>query len=394
VGNGFAVLSGLTLLVLLLTIPVVATLPWLFSTERLQDLSAASFLLVFALSVTYGAATGLVPAVALARFALRIWPLDASEMPRRGCVAWQRRLGYAVVLFFLLDAIGIIWMRLAMEGYFSPGEPAEGRGFVFLFASTWAGWGMTIAGAAALSSWAHSHPGYFRRRPFILYLRRFSGFADRTIVAEVLKAAPPGVPVVFIASPQSVARNWDPFVWAFAGLRLRHPLLSLPVQLRTSDEEWEKTIASLAAKAAMVVMDVTERSPSVEREAGIVAQQVQAERVICLADRRARLPSQAEHATPSQIAGGGSVLYERRWAWFPLAMKMGLFAFVAYGIFFGTLALPKLAKGQNEITVTLLFALIALIGLWLLVAAVLLLRPSIDQQARQTLRKRLAQPGA
>jgi ABC-type uncharacterized transport system permease subunit len=88
------------------------------------------------------------------------------------------------------------------------------------------------------------------------------------------------------------------------------------------------------------------------------------------------------------------VLYERRWAWFPLAMKMGLFAFVAYGIFFGTLALPKLAKGQNEITVTLLFALIALIGLWLLVAAVLLLRPSIDRRARQTLRKRLAQPGA
>jgi len=55
------------------------------------------------------------------------------------------------------------------------------------------------------------------------------------------------------------------------------------------------------------------------------------------------------------------------------------------------LALPRIARGQNEINLTLLFELIFIMGVWLSVAAVLLFRPSIDGQARQTLQRRLAQ---
>lgn len=387
VSKAFAATSGLTLLVLLFTIPIVASVPWWAAGVRLQDLSLPAFFVVLSLSIAYGCATGFIPAIALARFALRIWPLDASEVPRRHCIVWQRRLGYSAGIGVVLSEA----VSLVMEGYFSPGASAEGRAIIWYIGSVTCGVGVTIGGAAAISSWAHSHPGYFRRQTFLVYLRRFSGFADRTIIAEVLKAAPCGSPVVFIASPQSAARNWDPFVWAFAGLRLRRPLRSLPVQLRTSDAEWEQAIATLAAEAGMVVMDITERSASVEKEIDMVAGYVQPERVLYLTNRRPMLPAQEKPATPPQIAGGGHLVYERRWAWFPLVMKIGLFALVGYEVFVWTLALPKMASGQNEINVTLLFALIAIMGLWLLVAAVLLLRPSIDGQARQILQQRLAQ---
>jgi len=391
VSSAFALFSGLTLLVLLFMIPVLAGLPWLAVADRLRDLSLLAFFAVLALSIAFGAASALIPAISLARFALRIWPIDAFEIPRRRCIVWQRRLAYASAIAPVLVTAGFVLQRLIMEGVFDPGASPEERGYVFAIASASTAWGVTIATAAAISSWVHAHPGYFRRKPFILYLRRFSGFADRTVIAEVLKAAAPGIPVAFIASPQSAPRNWDPFVWAFSGLCLRHPLGSLPVQLRSSDEGWEKAIARLTSEAGAVVMDITERSASVDREISMVAQHAQPERVLYLLDRRSMPPSQPGNATPPQIAKNQTVGYTRHWAFPTLVMKTVFFAFVGYEIFLWVFGLPGLAKGQNEINLTLLFALITIVGLWLAGAAVLLLRPSIDTQARQALQRRLAQ---
>jgi len=391
--GAFRVISGLTLLVLLLMIPLLAMLPSLAFTDRLGNLPLFLFFVVLSMSVAFGSATGLLPAVALARFALRIWPINASAVPRKHCIVWQKRLAYASASIPTLLVVSLVLQRISMEGPFHPEAAADARGLIFTTVAGITGWGVTIAVAAALSSWVHSHPSYFRRRPFVLYLRRFSGFADRTIVSEVLKAAPPGAPVVFIASPQSQPRNWDPFVWAFSGLRLTCPLGSLPVQLRTSDESWEQAIAKLTSEAAAVVMDLTESSASIEKEIRLVAQHNQPERVLWLIDYRSHLPPQIGDVAGPQIGGKQIVTYHRRWAFPALAAKMGLFALVGYMLFFLVFALSRLAQGRNEINPALLLALIAVVGTWLLMGAVLLFRPSINREARQSLRRRLAVVG-
>lgn len=244
---------------------------------------------------------------------------------------------------------------------------------------------MLLGGSAALSSWLHAHPGRFLTGQFILYLRRFSGFADRTIISEVLKAAPAGVPVVFIASPQNQPRNWDPFVWAFSGLRLRHPVVSVPVQLRTPDEDWESVIARLIANAGIVVIDRTESSDSVAKEIRLVGQHASPERTIWLVDL-SKARSNVGQSTASHHEPGQMVAYRHRWVFLSMTAKIGLFLF-ASGVMVSML-FPGLVRHEIDSTQVVTIAVVA--GLWLICGAVVLIRPSIDREARQRLRESLA----
>ena len=377
-------MSGVTLLVLLLVIPLPAVLIPFALASWVGTPSLFAFLILLGLSVVIGSVAALLPAIALARFVLRVWPIDASGVVRRRCLVWQRRIAWASAAVVPLLAASILLQRVLGEGYFRAGAPPEEGIFGFILVTGWAAWGVMVAAGLGRSSWVHAHPTYFLGGKFLLYLRRFSSFADRTVVSEVLRAAPEGVPVVFIASPRGQARNWDPFVWAFSGLRLRHPLVSLPVQLRTSDEAWEQAIGRLISEASAVVLDLTESSASLEKERRLVTQGGHPERAIWLVDRGSRPSGDVAETTGVQIERGQLVAYRRRWAPLGLAVKIGLFVFVGYWFWFFSVGI---IWAKNEVNATSVVAAVVLIGVWLVAGAVLVSRPSIDREARQSLQR-------
>ena len=65
------------------------------------------------------------------------------------------------------------------------------------------------------------------------------------------------------------------------------PLANLPMQVRTSDDDWIGTVDALLGKGAAVIIDLSERSESVEIESELVRRNVVAERVVSLVDGRA-----------------------------------------------------------------------------------------------------------
>jgi hypothetical protein len=120
----------------------------------------------------------------------------------------------------------------------------------------------------------------------VVFLRRFSGFADRSLVVDLIKSMPANVPLAFVASRADQARNWDPFVWAFGGLRIMRVLKNLPIQVKTSDKQWTETVERILQNATCVIVDLSERSQSIELEMQMIDQNVSRERVIVLLDRR------------------------------------------------------------------------------------------------------------
>lgn len=379
-----ALMSAVTLLVLLALIPSPVALILSALVSWLGTPSISVFMILIGLSLVIGSVAGLLPAIALARFVLRVWPIDASGVVQTRCFVWQRRIAWASAALAPISAVSILLLRVLGERYFGARAfPLDLSSGMILGTCCSASWFVMVAAGLWRASWVHAHPTYYLDGKFLLYLRRFSSFADRTVVAEVLRAAPEGVPVVFIASPRGQVRNWDPFVWAFAGLRLRRPLRRLPVQLRTSDEGWEQAIGRLISKASGVVFDLTESSASIEKEKRLVTQGKHPEGAIWLVGRGSRSSDDLAKTTGVLIDRGRVVAYRRRWAPFSLAAKISLFVFVGYFLF----NIIVVFWAKNQINAASVVAAVVLMSAWLIGGTLLVSRPSIDREARRRLQR-------
>jgi len=152
-------------------------------------------------------------------------------------------------------------------------------------------------GALSITGIAHIHYSRLIAQPYVFFLRRFSSFADRVLMAEIIKSTPPGIHSVFIASPGNSAANWDFGMWAFSGLRFRHPLRNLPLHLRTTDMSWIQNIATLLNNARCVVIEETDYSLSMEIEHKLAMGIVPSARVVRLIDdcMHTEVPDVATH---------------------------------------------------------------------------------------------------
>ena len=83
--------------------------------------------------------------------------------------------------------------------------------------------------------------------------------------------------------------------------------------------------------------------------------------------------------------------YNRHWSFLPMILKILLFLFVGYELFFGFIALPQIVKGQETYSWFQVIELVGFIGLWLIFGALLVIRPSINREARKNLRLKLNQ---
>jgi hypothetical protein len=122
----------------------------------------------------------------------------------------------------------------------------------------------------------------FLDRPFVLFLRKFSTFADRAVIASMLKQATHSVPIVFLTPTHSRPRDWDPYLVCFAGLKLLHPWRSAPIVIRERDDAWQRTADELIRRARTILLDTSETTTALREEAEMLDRACRWPSTVCL----------------------------------------------------------------------------------------------------------------
>jgi hypothetical protein len=86
--------------------------------------------------------------------------------------------------------------------------------------------GLVLVGLYVLVGSRYRRTRELLGKRYVLFLRRFSTFADRAVMSVIMRASPPGVPVVVLTPTSSRRGDWDPYMVCVAGLKLRHPIRS------------------------------------------------------------------------------------------------------------------------------------------------------------------------
>ena len=156
----------------------------------------------------------------------------------------------------------------------------------------------------------HLRPRVFLHRPFVLFLRRFSTFSDRAVIATLLRATPPGTPVVFLTPTRSRPADWNPFMVALSGFKLRRPIRSMPIILLAADQNWEGAAHELIDRATHIVLDVSDPSRAIDIEIDMIARGRRQPSTLLLHEGR-----QPEGGATRDTTGwpGTSITYERSW---------------------------------------------------------------------------------
>jgi hypothetical protein len=299
-----AAFAGFVLLFALATLPSLALLNFKFL-EKASLAGTPWFYLLGAVVVLVSGVFGLT----LARFALRIVP-----------IRFRGRVQARVVLFglcLLLPLVAFAWLVV-----FPPPNDNSSNADLGLWYQSTAPEEVRIAGAIAVIFFAvclvvpflmrHVQSKVFLKEPFVLYLRRFSTFSDRSVMNEVLRACPHGEPVVFLTPTHSAIRDWNPFQIGLAGLRIRSPIKSLPIPVRTDDVSWQGAARELIEAAKIIVLDASEGSASIVAETQLIDSLHMWHKTVVLRAGHARLADSAEKET---VAGGSVqvIHYRRNW---------------------------------------------------------------------------------
>jgi uncharacterized membrane protein YhaH (DUF805 family) len=297
---------------LLLLLPI-------YHSSSVDELPMPSFSLPVLLIALAEGVIGFYAGTPLARLALRVWPVSlfGDRRARDRFILVMAALSLvASITFFILTLVGVsnfsarsVEERQARHD-FDATDYRDAQRLVRNQIQTdanlnWSivrlAWSSMLLGCVITFSQAHLRAASSLNRPFAVFLRRFSGFADRSLVSDVIRSMPHGVPVAFVASRADQARNWDPFVWAFGGLRLFRPWSNLPIQIRTTDARWQRTVEELLKKTSCVLIDVSDKSPSIELERHLVERNVPKDRIIVLMNANSTAVKPSDKSESSAI---------------------------------------------------------------------------------------------
>jgi hypothetical protein len=210
----------------------------------------------------------LVSGLALGRFVLRALPPRFLEGHRPGWFGTIRAIVLCIFLGGLL-VLGVSVFLVASRIDAATSKPLDETALASIGASAVLAMICTCCAMGPLIL-RHWKPRAFLDRPFVLFLRRFSTFSDRTVIALVLKQAPSGVPVVFLTPKLSRPGDWDPFVVGFVGLKVLHPWKSVPIVLRASDDDWRPAADELIRRAQTILLDTSETSSALRTEVEMI----------------------------------------------------------------------------------------------------------------------------
>lgn len=230
--------------------------PWANASEHAGEISAI---------ILFSSFFVLVLGVAFGRFLVRVMPPQFSDRARLSRFKTLGMIILCIGYFFLFYVAVVVFAVVSASS--SPNDAATSIRILagsFPFAVFW------LSGSIGPLVLRHRKPRAFLSRPFVLFLRRFSTFSDRTVIAQVLRQAASGVPVVFLTPTSSQPRDWDPFVVGFAGLKLLHPWLSVPIVLRARDDEWQQAADELIRRAQTILLDASEPSSALRSEVEMI----------------------------------------------------------------------------------------------------------------------------
>ena len=246
--------------------------PRLISIHRLPDLAGAlvAVCLVGIIDFAFGVAFG--------RFLLRAMPPYLLGGTRRRQLAIIAVSVCAPLIAIFICAMLVGGTLGVVADTITWDQPSIFAGVAVgaLFFILW------IAGAVGTLILRQGRPQAFLDRDFVLFLRRFSTFSDRTVEALILRQAKAGVPVVFLTPTLSKPRDWDPFLVGFAGLKLLHPLRSVPMVFRAPDDDWQRAADELIGRAQTILLDISEGSAALRIEAEMIEKAGRWSDTVCL----------------------------------------------------------------------------------------------------------------
>lgn len=110
----------------------------------------------------------------------------------------------------------------------------------------------------------------YRIKDHVLFLRRFSSYADRVILSVILRSisrrgrfsGTNTSRVVCLVPQNEPASNIDPYMICLSGFNLIHPFRNIPLYIRTSNDLWEDTVHRYLENAKRVIIDLSDLSSS------------------------------------------------------------------------------------------------------------------------------------
>lgn len=375
--------------------------------------------------------------VALCRLTLRVLPPRAARGVRfAGLGVVTLATGWYLYQTFYVDLVDQMSEALGIP--VSELDPAQ----VFMFKAIPLAIVAILVGAYVSFAERHLRPANFLRRPFVLFLRRFSTVGDRAGVLAAMRSRPPGHRIALLTPGHSRLRDWDARLIALTGLSLVNPLGSIPVFLGERDAEWRETVERGIAKARLIIFEASDDSEAMRFEADTITSLGRWEDTIVLKEvgrtRSAEMPDtdfptlRSPAVVPPHLSavlrveggpsvngqadrekpGGGKeeilsaptlwpsgnatsqlphaiILYTRRWTVLTVAGALFmtlLSSMIALG-FFMRLFWPGMPNAAGLLPITGIPVALFTTFVFCLVAAASFFHPVMDREAKRTLRR-------
>jgi hypothetical protein len=387
-----AAFAGFVLLVALATLPSLVLLNLKFL-EKAPIVGTPWFYVLATVVVVVSGVFG----IAVARFALRLVPIRFGEQVQVRAYL----IGLCILLPLMLFAYHVV---------FPTASDSSSNTDLGLWYQSNAPEAVRIAGAIAVIVfaacvvapflWRHMRPRAFLNRPFVLYLRRFSTFSDRSVMNDVLRACPYEKPLVFLIPTRGAIRDWNPFQIGLAGLRIRNPFKSLPICVRADDATWQKAARKLIDAAEVIVLDASEGSDSIAAETKLIESLEMWHKTVVLRAGQAR-PADSAEKEPVSSRSAQLIHYERNWRRAiarliigPWASMFPAIVLASVGLVMADRLLMVLGLGSEDGNSQRLIsepktvlALFVVLAVWIYI--VLFWRPAINKEAAVTLANRL-----
>jgi len=108
---------------------------------------------------------------------------------------------------------------------------------------------------------------YFERgKVYILFLRRFNTFSDKSLIISINKVLPQNVSIAYLLPQQYKLSSWDPFINFISGFSIFNPLRKMPTFFSSSNSTWKKDVEELIKNADKIIIDISESSDSMLEE--------------------------------------------------------------------------------------------------------------------------------
>lgn len=101
---------------------------------------------------------------------------------------------------------------------------------------------------------------------YILYLRSFSGFSDRSAIIDISRGIKNILPFLFVVPIKNKIRDWDPFIISFIPFSLLNSYRNTPIYITMKTNDWKENVNELIRNSKCIIIDISNITVSVKYE--------------------------------------------------------------------------------------------------------------------------------